>query len=224
MERPKINLKERVSPRSFPNCDKPGCYSIATRVGETILNPGDTLKFEQFITGYGDARNVKIQCYISSNVFDNAGAHVLLGLGNSATGKAEWGVERMNVEDDGFRLSPNQFVFYQGTDKEIATPFVDGSEMINSVIPEIRLGKAPFTYSLPTKKTIKSGTHYIDFYMTYFNGREWIVSKERVDFKIRNLFERHNQFITWTAITASVLAIVRLALVPVAVWIYELFK
>ncbi|MCP2052485.1 UNVERIFIED_ORG: hypothetical protein J3D59_002345 [Pseudomonas fluorescens] len=226
MERPKINLMDRDRPRYFANCDSPGCYSIATRVGETILNPGDTLKFEQFVTGYGDARDAKIQCYISSNVFDNANAHVLMGLGSDAPGeKMKWGFERNNVTDDGFRINPNMFIYKAKTKDEVKTFFIDGnSDKINSVMSEVRLTNAPFTYSLPTKKDIKSGSHYVDFYMTYFNGREWVVTKERVEFKIRNFFERNNKLISWLAIIASVFAIIRLALVPFAQSIYELFK
>lgn len=226
MERPKINLMDRDRPRYFANCNSPGAYSIATRVGETILNPGDTLKFEQFVTGYGDARDAKIQCYISSNVFDDSKAHVLLGLGSDTPEeKVRWGFERMNVQDDGFRINPNMFTYNAKTKNEVKTFFVDGnSEKINSVLSEVRLTNAPFTYSLPTKKDIKPGSHYIDFYMTYFNGREWIVTKERVDFKIRNFFERNNKFISWLAIIASTSAIARLVMIPLAQSIYELLK
>ncbi|PIB40351.1 hypothetical protein AOA59_28030 [Pseudomonas sp. 2822-15] len=223
MAQPTINLGNRKTPRSFKNCDAPGRYSLATLVGETILNPGDALVFEQFITGYGEGLDIKIQCYISSNVFDNSEAHVLLELGDGGDGKAQWGVKKENIIDDGFRIYPNQYTFDKGTDRERSTIFVDGSERINSVLSEIRLDRAPFTYNLKTKKNIKSGIHYIDFYMTYYNGKEWILNKERVEFKIRNFFERHNKLISWLAITASILAIIRLALIPALQFLYNHF-
>ncbi|QHD06567.1 hypothetical protein PspR76_12900 [Pseudomonas sp. R76] len=85
---------------------------------------------------------------------------------------------------------------------------------------EKKLNHAPFEYTLKTKKALSPGEHYIDFYLTYFNGEKWITSKERVSFKIRNFFERHAKTISALAIIASISGIIRFLASP----IYDLVK
>lgn len=214
-----IALDKKLKPREHAFADAPGCYAIATLTAETIINPGSRLNFEQYVTGYGMIKGCKIQCYISSNVFDSEDAFVDCSIGPNDNKQIVWGKQRLRVENSGFRMA------FEGlrTAKwgEESTVFIDASSKINSVLTELKLEKAPLTFSLKTQNSIKSGTHYIDFYMTYFNGREWITNSDRVEFKVRNFFERHNKSITWLAITASLLAIIRLAVVPATQWVLE---
>lgn len=215
----KTDIADKKKPREWPNAGEPGSYQIATKAGKTIISPGDVLTFDQYITGYGNIMTGKIQCYISSDVFLGESSYVESGLSPNDH-DIEWGRDKNLITDDGFRLSLQGISIDEKPEWGDSTMFVDASPNINSVLTETKRLKAPFTYSLATKKNAASGMHYIDFYLTYFNGREWITNKERVDFKIKNFFERHNKSITWLAIIASVTALLRLAVIPAAQWLY----
>lgn len=213
------DFSKMASPREHKNSEAPGSYKIASLISETVISPGQELRFEQYITGYGEIKGAKIQCYISSDVFDATKSSVECGIGLKDGKNLYWGKEKKNIDGDGFRMSLEGI---SDEKWEQNTLFIDASERINSVLTEVRLNNAPYQYRLTTKNKVKSGVHYIDFYLTYFNGREWITNKERVEFKIKNFFEKHNKSISWLAIVASSLAIVRLAVIPFAQWVISL--
>lgn len=210
------DFSKMKKPREHANSDAPGSYKIASLIGDTVINPGGALSFAQYITGYGEIDGAKIQCYISSDVFDSNNSSVECSIGLEGGKNMIWGKDKKNIEGDGFRMSL-EGISHPAWGK--ATVFVDASETINSVLTEMRLKSPPFRYSLTTKKKVKSGVHYIDFYLTYFNGREWVTNKERIEFKVRNFFEKHNKLISWLAIIASSLAIIRLAVIPFLQWL-----
>ncbi|NMY04588.1 hypothetical protein HBO12_16640 [Pseudomonas sp. WS 5059] len=215
-----FNFEKMKSPRLHANSEAPGSYRIATLISETVINAGATLTFEQYISGYGEISGAKIQCYISSDIFSSETSLVRCSLATENEQHIVWGSIEQRIEGSGFRMAL-EGVHPPHWGK--STIFVDASERINSVITEMHYKNPPFTYILSTKKKIKSGVHYIDFYLTFFNGREWVTNKERVEFKIRNFFEKHNKAISWLAIVASALAIIRLAAVPCVEWLISLF-
>lgn len=202
--------------RKAPNGDKPGSYQIATRSGKTTINAGDTLQFEQFVTGYGNIKTAKIQAYISTDAFDLEKSYILSSLVKTDTETGftlSWGNQKDELTETGFTC------LLAG----ISTPEDDESTMIFDASPtsnesilmsEKKAGHAPFEYHLQSKKNLSPGDHYIDFYLTFFNGEKWITSKERVSFKIRNVFERHAKTISALAVIASLSGIVRLVLIP----------
>ncbi|NMY32876.1 hypothetical protein HBR94_15365 [Pseudomonas sp. WS 5412] len=215
-----FNFAKMKSPRSHANSEAPGSYNIATTISKTVINAGEKLTFEQYITGYGEISDAKIQCYISSDIFSSETSLVKCGLGLENEKDLAWGNTEQSIEGDGFRMTLDA-ISVSHWDK--STVFVDASERMNSVITEMRYKNPPFTYILNTKKKAKSGIHYIDFYLTFFNGREWITNKERVEFKIRNLFEKYTTPISGLAIVASVSAIAKIILMPIGKWIISLF-
>lgn len=208
--------------RKAPNADKPGSYQIATRAGKTTINAGDTLQFEQYITGYGNIRTAKIQAYISTAAFDLETSHILNSLVKTDTETGftlNWGNQKDKLTETGFTCLMAG-VSAPGDDE--STMIFDASPTSNEAIlmSERKIEHAPFEYSLQTKKTVGPGDHYIDFYLTYFNGEKWTTSKERVSFRIRNIFERYAKTISVLALITSISGIVRFALFP----LYEFVK
>ncbi|MNY04387.1 hypothetical protein D3C86_1370620 [compost metagenome] len=200
------------APRNSPNADKPGAYNLATRVGKTVINPGDALKIEQYITGYGNITQVKLVCYLSSDIFDVDHTYVEYGMKpDSTTGEINWGKHKSQLEDPGLTLG---LVGFRKDGWAESTMILDVDGASNRVLTELKLEKAPLDYNLKTLKTISPGDHYIDFYLTYFNGEKWCVTKEKTSFKVKNFFERHAKKISWLAVIATTLSIIRFGLVP----------
>lgn len=200
----------KTLPRSKANAQKPGAYQIATQGANTTLNSGDTLKFKQFITGYGEMSNAKIQAYFSAEVFDETHSSIRQGLifeeGDGYKIPVGWGAHVDALDSRGYCALLNgvhfsdypypAYVFDSNTDPSS-----------NRVMTELQGEYAPFEFSLKVKKNASPGVHFIDFYFTYFNGEAWTISKERVEFKITNTFEKHSGTLSLLAAIALIVTI-----------------
>lgn len=214
-----------LNPRSQPNADKPGAYQLATQVGTLTFKPGETLQFDQYITGYGEVSGAKIQAYFSPEVFDKEHCTVRHGLvterrdgGHSPIG---WGSQIDILDTKGFCSFLQGFKFYQGD----TTCFFDLPGMdSNRVFTEVAGEHAPFEFSLKIAKTAAPGMHHVDFYLTYFNGETWTVTKERMEFKIYNQFERHNGLLSLLAAIALVVTIGHDGVAPILELAHSLGK
>ena len=207
--------------RKAANADKPGSYQIATRAAKTTINAGDLLEFEQYITGYGNIRTAKIQAYISTAAFDLDRSHILNSLKRTDVEsglKLSWGSRKDKVHEVGFTCL---MAGISAPDDDESTMIFDASDSDEPILlSEQKIERAPFEYSLRTNKTASPGDHYIDFYLTYFNGEKWVTSKERVPFRIKNIFERHAKSISLLALATSMSGILRFALIP----LYDMVK
>ncbi|MEE4882398.1 hypothetical protein V2K29_01965 [Pseudomonas alliivorans] len=205
--------------RHAANADATGAYHIATSINKSVIDPGDEVYIEQYITGYGSIFGAKLQTYISPGSFDMENSSIRSSLKVDGK-KLYWGGDIAKLSELGFTcvmagLSIND---------QPPTMFLDLIENDNIsgmpvLITERKMGHAPFEYSLKTRSDIKPGDYYMDFYLTYFNGEKWHCVKERVPFKVRNFFERHSKAVSWLAITATILGILRLAIIPAAMYI-----
>lgn len=215
-----VDIGSSTRPRNWNNYDAPGSYALASRVSETVINAGDTLKFEQYITGYGEIKKCKIQCYISSDIFDDTVSTVTNSLAQRDNIELFWGARRDVIGEPGYHCTCSGL---RADNWEEETLFFDAGSH-GMLLSEMKVTNAPFDYSLKTRNNIKPGSHYIDFYMTYFNGEEWKTSKERVDFRVNNSFEKHSTVISLLAAAALIVTIVHDGLAPLLETIHELGK
>ncbi len=220
------NLEGNTKPRSAKNAEKTGAYLLASRVFSNVIDKEDILEFEQYVTGYGEIRSPKLQCYFSPDVFDSKQSEIIHSF--KANGPIPtWGGISRPIRDPGFTCFISGFPFDSlGEDED--TSFIDvaffGIEGgPTSIMTERQLENAPFHYKLKTKKEVKPGNYSIDFYFTYFNGERWICIKESVDFKVRNYFEKHARPTTIVAIVASTLTIYRFGIAPLYEFIVDNF-
>lgn len=202
--------------RKAPNAEKPGSYQIATRTGKTTINAGDTLSFEQYLTGYGNIKTAKLQAYISTDAFDLEESYILSSLMQTNIDggfKLTWGNNKDKLSETGFTCL---MAGIQANGDDESTMVFDASNTSAApiLLCEQKLDHAPFEYSLKTKSALSPGDHYIDFYLTYFSGEKWITSKERVPFKIRNVFEKYAKTISTLALIASASGIIRFVAIP----------
>lgn len=220
--------RDQQKPRKYRNGDKPGAYQLASVIGETTINPGHTLKIKQFITGYGNINGAKIQAYISSDTFDKEASYII----HSASGKVlndhtlelKWGATTTPFENSEFRLMIGGISLHEGMP---ATSFLDADNDSSStyLISEKTLGNsAPFEYILKTKHKSNPGIHYINFYLTYYNGEQWTSSEEKIQFKINNVFEKYNRTLSLLAAIALIVTIIHDGLYPFLEVVHDLGK
>lgn len=202
--------------------DAAGSYRLASRVSETSINPGETLKIEQYITGYGPVNLFKIQGYISDEVFDPSSSYVFhspIGTLNAdKTTDFKWGAQKSPITGQNFQMmmgaldvdgTQHQFMFDTGPDRtHIFTEVPAG-------------GRAPFEYQLKTKRSARPGAHYISFYTTFNDGYNWVCQEEKVHFKINNKFEQYSTPLSILAALALIVTIIHDGFWPIGEWAYD---
>lgn len=70
------NIKFGKTPLEGKNADKPGSYKQVFRVYTPIIDPGDVLKLELFISGYGITESPKLVSYPSNDIFESSSSKV----------------------------------------------------------------------------------------------------------------------------------------------------
>jgi hypothetical protein len=204
-----FQLKDK--PRTGAFAEKEGAYHLASRVFTNTINPGAVFKFEQYITGYGEISTAKIQCYISSEIFDNENSTVINSLKEEGN-EFSFGAQEDKISGEGFTCHLSGAVMDGWSE---STMFVDMSgDKSKTLLTEHKLENAPFFYKLKLKDDVKPGGYTIDFYFTYYNGDKWQCSKESVDLTVRNFFEIHAKTISTLAIVAASISIIRFGVIP----------
>jgi len=215
------------SPRNKNNARHPGAYQLATQGSITTINAGDELNFKQFITGYGEISDAKIQAYFSAEVFDEDKSSVRQGLifekHDELHFPVGWGNTITKLDSKGFCAQLTGIPFPEGGPPSfVFDSNVDSSS--NRIFTELEGDYAPFEFTLKVKKNASHGTHYLDFYLTYFNGQAWSISKERVEFKINNQFEKHSGLLSLLAAAALIVTIAHDGLGPLIEYAHNIGK
>ena len=219
-----MNLKEKCKekPRTGKYADEIGAYHLASRVFSKTIDIGEVFEFEQYITGYGDIQTAKIQCYISSEIFEKEKSCVINSIKESDSGLS-FGGQSDEIGSEGFTCHLSG-IKIDGWDEATQIIDTDGSSTESkAVFTECKVDSAPFHYKLKLKDDVRSGDYSIDFYFTYYDGHRWQCSKESVDFKVRNFFEKHAKAISFLAILATCLSIFRFGVIPFVKWLIALF-
>ena len=203
----------KESPRMKKYADDRGCYSIIVRTSSDVINPGETLILEIFISGYGVINKPKLVFYPSPNVVDsdNDESRILFDLPKELPKDRSlyWGSHPEKLHSDGGFLDLSQGIktgkwssptifFDMNTENNIDTQI--STEMLLG-------GNAPIQIYMKTKEKVLPGLHSIRFLFTYHNGSEWSNSEQTVDFTIRNIFQRNERWIISIGVIAALCAI-----------------
>lgn len=208
--------------RNFANSDRPGSYRLASVLRESVLDPGGTIEIDQFITGYGECSGLKITFYPSNKLFVEEESFFEHGLQLTKDNppKVIWGGTVATISNEGTSINP--IMKNDGCGGYSAV--FDIRENSNFIFTERRSPKAPFSYRLKLKRDSTSGPHYINFYLTFYNGNEWVCQEERVNFKINNMFETHSTKLSWIAAIALLVTIAHDGLSPILDSLHEVGK
>ena len=219
-----LELRAKKKALNFPDAEKPGSYKLASILKESIVNAGDVVSINQYITGCGENSGFKLVCYISNQIFDETTSTLMTELvppSEENDNTIQWGFKKFPVVNGGFSLTPGSIQLPDWPERE---SIFDTDSKTNFIITEKTLPNAPFTYKLKTQKNAKPGLHYIAFYLTYFNGNEWVCEEDRVEFRINSTFERHNTIISLLAATALIVTIFHDGIWPLLETLHEISK
>jgi hypothetical protein len=194
------------SPLKGQHGDKPGRYQPAARILRPLIDPGDALELEVFITGYGEITLAKLVFYPSPNIFTEASEVWNLGILDGAKFTTT-GRKPQKVTSHGSVIS---FEGGMGTTEwGRTTTFFDISKGSPPMIStEASLPDAPIVYRMITRKDVNPGTYQLQFLLSYFNGSDWNVSSQQVNFTIRNILQRHELLIAGIAVIAAIVTFI----------------
>lgn len=186
--------KDKKFPREGIHADSPGAYGLAIRLTNTVINPGDLLEGELFISGYGNISLSKLVFYPSPNLIDtneNA-SYILTGLGDNNDNKAKWGNERISISHSGVALDLSESGLSL-RNWERATPYFDtDTHPLPTIATERKLaGSAPMHLFLKTKKDALPGVYSLQFLYTYYDSQQWQNCLYEIQFTLRNFYQRH---------------------------------
>ena len=181
--------------RSGESAGFPGSYQPAVRFDASIIDPGDELRGEMFICGYGYIGNMKVGFYPSQGFIEETDSRVSYGT-QSVDGKTVFGGHHAIVGPEGVTLSlPKALVFDVKSD---AVPMIS---------TEAHVSQAPVAFHLKTPKRVRPGTHSLFFVLTYFNGERWATATQTVSFTVRNMLQRREIWVAGLGTAAAVAAV-----------------
>jgi hypothetical protein len=211
----------------------PGAYDLAIRALKPVINPGETVTLEVYITGYGIITGPKLSLTLPSRSVDTNESKILHGFKHPPEGQTvsmsevEYGHTESAMSEVGFNIQLagiSGYIATDGTDINYGeyTMFWDaiipdhgGTPTIAS---EMKRGEAPVYVRIKTTKAIAPGNHNLLFHFTYFDGERWQITNRSVSLFVRNWFQR-NHGITWTlGVVVALFAALSLLINIVANW------
>lgn len=199
-------------PRQGPFAKNPGKYQLAVRAVNQIVNPGGTVLFEVYITGYGEITVAKLFTTFPKDIIEIGGntyfthtigtdnSSILFGDRKGYIDDAGNIVDLVGIESDKWDYS-TMFIDHN------LLPFEQKSSLIQTrkLLTESKLNKSILEYHLKTINDAIPGIYAFNFYLTYFNGSEWNVSMEKIQIEIPTRLKR-NEILVW--IFGSMLALI----------------
>jgi hypothetical protein len=218
------------NPRVGRDGDKPGKYELIDHIFESSVDPGDTVKIDLYITGYGNITSSKL--YFSPPpvlIFEEGKDSIVTsGLKSNKIAKGDmvlapnshqptpalgdgvvisWGRESVPITRFGFTLGLGGVKLGDWSEGTAYFDADNGRISIGST-PSISTeafmeGWPPIRLVLKLKKDVRPGIYTMGFVFTYFNGTAWQNSSLRTSITIRNAFQRHEKAVTVIGIVAA---------------------
>ena len=198
------------SPMMGKNFDSPGNYELITRTNKTIINSGGIVIVDILITGYGKIPNSKLVFYPSGEILNLSHSKVYANLFMNESNQLLWGKNEVPLLNEGLTIGMTDVGFNFGK-WDNSTQYFDithGPSPQISTEAIMNAHKPPFQFHLKTNEKIKPGTYSLHFGFTYFNSVEWKGSTLKIDFTVRNIFQRYELLISWIASIAAAISIV----------------
>lgn len=210
----RATLGNNPRPRIAPYAEAPGAYQPVVRLQIPIMNPGEYLHGEIYVTGYGEIGPAKFFISSSPGVFDSSDCEVTDGFVKNGP-LITFGGQTTKVNMDvGITLSiaglktekwQSTTAFYDINQPEPG--FENDLSRIGHLSTETHQRNPPASFSFKTRKTARAGDYGIQIVFSYFDGVEWRNSVLNVPFRLRSRLERWNSFLAWLAAMAGVATI-----------------
>ena len=182
-------------------------FSLAAPHNKPIINKGDTMEFEVYISGYGHIENkVKIYASLPIGLVDGGTdyGHIFhLGFN-----------DRREVTKLDFPVNtPNAFYVWLTNIflKQIQIPNSDDytdlifSELLHHIKGE---ASAPISINIITSKNAPACDKKIDLILTYSDGKKWYQDKQEIKFHINSIWEKYYIYhVIATGVVVSIIGI-----------------
>jgi len=185
---------------ALPFGDKVGAYETIIRASKPIINHGDRVQFEIYISGYGQITNACIGIYPSWAIFDIAESKV-------RTGDSDW-----------VPMDPLAVIISLGNES-----FFDAKGKYQ-ISTECRTppphSAAPINLDMKVGKKAPSGTYSMHVALKYFNGECWDTRTSSSSIHIRNFYQKHETLVWIVGGVAAFLSIIS-SIFPLVQWILK---
>jgi len=189
-----INLDEMRQPRMKKDWNNPGAYEIVANLSRSSIYKNDTTTLNAYITGYGLIGNCKLFFLTSNPIFSKesrlyGGLNPTDTVGNYVS--VEFGKTALQMPEDNYIIY--NFAGPKSHFWEYPTIFIDFDRLDSmsiSLLSEKKSVKPPFKFELTTKEDVEPGDYTINLYMTYFNGKEWNISRIGLPIHIKYWYEQ----------------------------------
>jgi hypothetical protein len=159
-----------------PFGSKPGSYDLLVRVSKPILDPGDRVRFEIYVSGYGLIESACVYIMPSWSIFSVDDSRIAV----SESTAQPWDPlsELVCIDNKSFSDAHGGYLI----STEVITP-PPGS-------------KAPINLDMKISPEVFPGVHSIHFILKYHNGEVWNTKSSSVNFTVRNFYQRH-EILVW---------------------------
>lgn len=202
---------DQAKPRSAPHAEKPGSYGLVVRLSTTVVDPGETVTLEVYVSGYGEIQGSKLVFYPSAAIVDERSSY-RFGLGTpDGESVACFGVQHSPLSAIGNTIDFCGGRLFSGSEQPAMYFDVQSNVQLPQISTETKslpTDCAPVQVELVTRPKARPGMYSIQFLFTYFNGSEWANSSETVQFSVRSFYQRHEGTIWIVGAAATVIAIV----------------
>ena len=209
-----FRVPEGDSPQGREFSDKPGAYSLVSRISRANVDPGDTLNVELYFTGYGFIEGEKLLVYPSPGILEASKSKITANckqIGNSITfGGQSWplteeGGSWIEVNTAGVKAKgwnrPSMFF-----DVIPETHFICTEAAFPWTPPKGQF-HGPVTLILKTKDKAKPGQYDVRFALTYYNGESWVTCPETAQFSVTTWYQRWETCCHIAAVVAAGIAL-----------------
>ncbi len=212
-----FSVPDGGAPQNREFADKCGAYTLVSRMSRAIVDPGDALAVELFITGYGAIRGAKLLVYPSPGIYDTSKSSLTAGckvVGNRTVfGGQSW------------PMAPGCSFWIDLGTTGVANPRWKGPTLFFDVRPDTHLimtemafpwtppegdYHGPITLSLKLNDRAAPGAYDIRFVLTYYNGESWVTSAETAQFSVRTWYQRWETWCQTAAVAAALIALLAL--------------
>lgn len=183
---------------------EPGIFKQILNAQTTIINPGDSIKIDHYITGNGyiNYEISKIYFVPSEELIDLKKSFILSSFDLDyfrKTGLFTYGGSKHYLNSvKNYTLTPSSLMDYEiGSNRYFHSFFSQYRATKNNIFSELVLGAPgkpflpPIRWEIITKKDIRPGDYQLNFVFTYFNGEKWMNDTSSVKIHIMPWYEKY---------------------------------
>lgn len=178
----------------------PGKYELVLRTESRVINPGDPLKLQFFITGYGRL-GVGPKLYFTPPPGLIVKGTIYSGYKKVGEG-VRWGGPGTDATQDGFTAQltagfesklgvVSMFSDYIHLRRAIGHKDEEAQPMVRAIMSERPIEELSPVFGTLETRTDRPGVYKIYAYLTYHNGENWNVSIAEIELKVRSWPERN---------------------------------